>query len=303
MKIAFIGSSGFVGTNIIHYLTNNIDTDFYFGFFRNKSESNANNFLIDITKPDLTYKSLSTINPDVIIHLAAAASVDRSETNPENTFNVNREGTRNIAQVAKKLGCKVIMTSTDYVFPGNSNEIYNEKSPTNAVNIEGKSKAEAENLLQANLGNESAIIRISVPYGWRKKETHKSFLDWVVSSLKANKKIDLLTDQYNTPTSLTELGVIFEKLLNKWVGGIFHTVAPDVLSRFEFGKIICEVFDFKYELLNPITTEELKQKVTGYQAQRPMYCHLIDSRLKKDLNFQPRSVKENLLELKNVKKF
>ena len=194
------------------------------------------------------------------------------------------------------------MTSTDYVFQGKRNEIYNEKSTTNAVNIEGKSKSEAEKLLLANLENDSAIIRISVPYGWRKKETQKSFLDWVVSSLKDNKKIDLLTDQYNTPTSLLELGVIFEKLLNKWVGGIFHAVAPDVLSRFEFGKIICEVFDLNYELLNPITTDELKRKIPGYQAQRPMYCHLIDSRLKKDLNFQLRSVKENLLELKNMKK-
>ena len=53
MKIAFTGSSGFVGSNIIHYLVNNVDSDLYFGFFRNKLESEANTFFIDITKPEL----------------------------------------------------------------------------------------------------------------------------------------------------------------------------------------------------------------------------------------------------------
>lgn len=302
MKIAIIGASGFVGTNIYPYLINNVQGNIHLGFNKSKLTDTENSFFIDITDKKNTFETLSKIDPNIIIHLAAEANVDRSELNKESTYKLNKEGTRNIVETSLKIGSKVIMMSTDFVFTGKKKEKYNENSPTKAVNIEGDSKAEAERLLQENIRFNFAIIRISVPYGWKTHPDQKSFLDWVVTSLTENKRINLLTDQYNSPTSLIELGPFVEKIINSNSYGIFHAVAPEIVSRYEFGLKIAKIFSFDKKLINPITTDELKNLVPSYKAPRPMYCHLINNRSENELNFKTRTIEKNLEILKNIYK-
>ena len=58
------------------------------------------------------------MNPDVVMHCAAWTAVDAAEDdeNRDKVFKINVDGTRNIAYVCKKLGCKLVYISTDYVF-------------------------------------------------------------------------------------------------------------------------------------------------------------------------------------------
>ena len=75
---------------------------------------------LDITSAFDVEKVLTEVNPDVVIHCAAWTAVDlaEDEDKQERVWAINAGGTRNIAEVCKKLGCKMVYISTDYVFDG-----------------------------------------------------------------------------------------------------------------------------------------------------------------------------------------
>ena len=79
---------------------------------------------LDITDKSAVEKALSEIKPDAVIHCAAWTAVDAAEDeeNKEKVYTVNVIGTRNIAEVCKRLDCKMIYISTDYVFNGQGSE-------------------------------------------------------------------------------------------------------------------------------------------------------------------------------------
>ena len=62
--------------------------------------------------------------PDAVIHCAAWTAVDlaEDEDKKDKVHAVNAEGTKNIAEVCKKLDSKMVYTSTDYVFNGQGEE-------------------------------------------------------------------------------------------------------------------------------------------------------------------------------------
>ena len=75
---------------------------------------------LDITNKEAVESEITKINPDVVVHCAAWTAVDLAEDDDkvEKVRAVNAKGTENIALVCKKLDCKMIYISTDYVFNG-----------------------------------------------------------------------------------------------------------------------------------------------------------------------------------------
>lgn len=75
---------------------------------------------LDITDRNAVEKAITDVNPDAVIHCAAWTAVDMAEDdeNVAKVRAVNAGGTKNIADVCKKLNCKMTYISTDYVFDG-----------------------------------------------------------------------------------------------------------------------------------------------------------------------------------------
>ena len=75
---------------------------------------------MDITDQASVEKVLTEVKPDVVVHCAAWTAVDlaEDEDKKEKVHAINVDGTKYIAQVCKKLDCKMIYLSTDYVFDG-----------------------------------------------------------------------------------------------------------------------------------------------------------------------------------------
>ena len=75
---------------------------------------------MDITDAEAVEKIITEVNPDVVIHCAAWTAVDLAEDDDkvEKVHAINAGGTQNIANVCKKLDCKMVYISTDYVFGG-----------------------------------------------------------------------------------------------------------------------------------------------------------------------------------------
>jgi dTDP-4-dehydrorhamnose reductase len=99
---------------------------------------------LDLADPPQIFEAVSRIRPEVILHAAAIADVDRCEANPDLAFRVNTVGTACLAAAAQMSGATLIFISTDYVFDGTKGTPYTEFDRPNPINVYGWSKLQAE---------------------------------------------------------------------------------------------------------------------------------------------------------------
>lgn len=83
---------------------------------------------LDITDFKKTYKTLCEYRPDVILHFAAVNDVDGCEKDRETALRVNSMSCLALATIASKIGAKLLYTSTNFVFDGNTEIPYVENS-------------------------------------------------------------------------------------------------------------------------------------------------------------------------------
>ena len=260
-KILVIGGSGLLGGKLLKLLP---DDSKKFGTYNTRpvkiDTKNCRSYHLDITNKKDTEHLIVKISPDIIVHTAALTNVDYCETNKSAAWDVNVEGTRNIAESSRETNSKLVYVSTDYVFDGKRG-MYKEDDQTNPVDHYGKTKLEGEKVVQ-ELCENYIIARTSVLYGWHSKP---NFVTWVIKELKQEHKINIVQDQFTSPTLADNLAELILKLIEKKESGIFHTAGSERICRFEFTKRIAEVFNLNKNLINPISSDKL-----NWIAKRPM---------------------------------
>ena len=120
-------------------------------------------------------------------------------------------------------------------------------------------------------------------------ESSASFLNWVVKSLQDDKKINVVDDQWNNPTSTRSIAEAIDKAIKLELNGLIHWGDNDYISRFDFAIKIAEIFQLKKNLINPIKTTELNQI-----APRPLKGGLNMERAKSILNLEPSNISDCL---------
>jgi len=118
----------------------------------------------DITDPEATRQAVSQFGPDVVIHCAAMTAVDDCQTNEDTAWEVNVNGTANVAEACDQVGSKLIAISTDYVFSGDSDRPYTEHDTTGPKTVYGMTKMLGEMAATKYCAN-SMIVRIAWLYG------------------------------------------------------------------------------------------------------------------------------------------
>lgn len=150
---------------------------------------------LDFTNRDQVQSYTAEHDFDLIIHCGAYTNVDMAESKKELCERVNKEGIANLVTLDKPL----ISFSTDYVFDGKQKS-YQENASREPLNVYGKSKASAEEVLeqhQADWWN----IRTSWLYG----NGGKNFVDTVVKKLKEQESIHVVDDQVGRLTNVDDL--------------------------------------------------------------------------------------------------
>ncbi len=228
---------------------------------------------MDITDKESVDKVISSFDPDVVIHCAAWTAVDPAEE-PENISKVkaiNVDGTRNIAEVCKKLDCKMIYISTDYVFDGQGETPWNaDCKDYSPLNVYGKSKLEGE-LAVSGLLQKYFIVRIAWVFGVNGKNFIKTMLD-------LGKKYDTLrvvSDQIGTPTYTYDLARLLVDMGESEKYGCYHaTNEGGFISWYDFACAIFEQAGMDVNVI-PVTTAEYGVS----KAARPFNSRLDKSKL------------------------
>jgi dTDP-4-dehydrorhamnose reductase len=276
MKIAITGSSGLVGSRIVELLEN----DFEFIPLLSKE--------LNITDKDAVHSTLSNINYDLLLHLAAYTNVDKAETERDLAYKVNVDGTSNLYNVTQSLEKKFIFISTEFVFDG-SNPPYDEDSKPNPTDcVYGKSKYEAEQIVKEN----SMIVRIQNPYraSFEPKKDFMRVLKWL---LEQGRTLQMVEDSYITPTFIDDIAYSLKYLMTNFSPEIFHIVGSESMSPFQSGKLIAKTFDLDQNLVQPTTFE----KYFEGKARRPQWAKVIS---KKNTFHKMTSFEEGLLAIKNM---
>lgn len=110
-KILVTGGAGFIGSHVVDELLSRnhrvvVLDDLSTGKLENLPQENPHLEIIEGSILDVNRVSAAMQGCDVVIHLAAIASVQASVDNPQATHNVNFDGTLLLLEEAKRLGMK-----------------------------------------------------------------------------------------------------------------------------------------------------------------------------------------------------
>ena len=275
MKILIVGANGFLGSILIHRANLKYESDYFLvaGDISNSVvDPKVPFYHIDITKKQDVINKVRKISPDVIILTAAMTDVDNNEVEKELATKINTEGAVNVLDACKDTDSKLLFMSTDFIFDGKKGN-YNEEDDPNPLSHYGQTKQAAELAIKAS-DVEYLICRTAVLYGWNPIKLN--FITWILKKLENGEKINIVTDQVNSPTYVPNLADILLKLIEKDAKGIYHAAGDDILNRYEMALKCVEIFDFNQDLVFPI--DHLDQK-----AVRPKNAGLNIEKLKKFL--------------------
>lgn len=251
MRVLIIGASGFVGNEI--YTAFHKDHEVFGTYCKTPV---AGMIKLDITSQEEVERVLETIKPDAVIQPAAQPWVDFCEQNPTGSEKINFTGAKHIIDWCKKNQKYYLFVSTDYVFDG-VNGPYTEDALTCPLNIYGSHKLQVEKYVLQEIPTLGCIARTTTVYGW--EAAGKNFVAKFIKSLEEGKESPVVSDQFATPTFVSDLADAILRLTEEKKFGIYHTAGPEYMSRLDFAQKIAILFGLDQKLIKPISTEELKQ--------------------------------------------
>lgn len=231
---------------------------------------------MDITIEASVNTVLSKVSPDAVIHCAAWTAVDlaEEEENIPKVRAINTQGTQYIVKACKKLNCKMVYISTDYVFDGQGDTPWDpDCKDYKPLNIYGQTKLEGELSVAESL-EKYFIVRIAWVFG-------KNGNNFIKTMLNIGKKYDTLrvvNDQIGTPTYTKDLSVLLADMVASEKYGYYHaTNEGGFISWYDFA---CEIFKQAGYDTNviPVTTAEYGLS----KAKRPFNSRLDKSKLAKN---------------------
>lgn len=259
MKVLVTGANGQLGYDVVKELQK-----------QNIECCGATRKDFDIVDFEATEKFITNYMPDVVIHCAAYTAVDKAEDEQGLCYLVNASATENIAQISKKIDAKMVYISTDYVFDGTKKDFYEVDDKPNPVNVYGRTKLLGEQAVQKIL-NKYFIVRISWVFG----EHGSNFVKTMLRLGKERKELNIVADQYGSPTYTADLAPLLIEMIKTDKYGIYHATNEGVCSWEEFAEEIFKLAKMNVKV-NRITTDEYPTK-----AKRPLNSRLSKEKLDK----------------------
>lgn len=217
---------------------------------------------LDITNEDAVKKMIREYRPSVIFHCAAYTAVDKAEEEQEKCYQVNVLGTKYLTEAAKEMDAKIIYISTDYVFDGTKEGLYQVEDKVNPVNYYGKTKYLGENFVRAY--DNHIIVRISWVFGIN----GKNFIRTMLNLAESHKELNVVCDQIGSPTYTKDLAGLLVNMFLSNVKGLYHVTNEGYCSWYEFAEFIFKESRKKVKV-HPILTKDYKTI-----AKRPLNSKL-----------------------------
>lgn len=242
---------------------------------------------LDITDKASVEQAVLAHKPDIIINAAAYTAVDKAEDDIANAFLINRDGAKNLAEVAHNNGLPIIHISTDYVFNGEKTSDYIEGDATGALGVYGLSKLEGEWAV-ADANPDHVILRTA----WVYSGYGSNFVKTMLRLAETRDELNVVSDQWGTPTSADFIAKTVISIATQILSpqppenwrGIFHMVPDGKTNWADFAREI-----FKISALHKGPTaivHSIPASVYKTRAKRPQNAMICNEKLKNIYNIK-----------------
>lgn len=252
MKAAIFGSSGLLGSNL-----KRSDPNSYLGVSRR--ESSTTDIVVDSYQADDATDALRSMDISSIIFAAGLANPKINQSNPTLSFHENLEILARVIETALALQVSLIFLSTDKVFDGCEDGIFDISSGRSSCSVYGQNKIRAENLL-FDSGLSGAIIRLPIIYGveTRNQRENMSAIDSALKSAAAGQPSTLYSNWKRSFVSFHQLAVVINQYVSQPLTEMkVHHCVENYGSYFKVGRDLAKQYGLNPEHIKPsvATTE------------------------------------------------
>lgn len=282
-RILVTGSNGLLGQTLVSLITSSNRAELIAtskGQCRSPKAGNYTYVDLDITDQTQLGKSITRHKPDVVINTAAITNVDICDTNRGLCREVNVDAVRYLIEICEQQHIHLIHLSTDFVFDGVHGP-YAEDAEPNPISFYGKSKLEAEQVIQQSTCKWT-IIRTILVYGVTANMSRSNIVLWAKGALEKGDAINVVNDQWRMPTLVGDLAEACLLASEKEATGLFHIAGPEMMTVYD---LVCRVADFwnlNKSLIKPISSAVLNQ-----EAKRPLKTGFNLDKAKRELDYRP----------------
>jgi dTDP-4-dehydrorhamnose reductase len=288
MRILVTGSNGLLGQKLVELISTK--NDYLIATAKSKlviDLPRGEYHSLDITNRNEVERVLQNSQPDVIINTAAMTQVDQCETEQEKCWLNNVTAVENLVSVCEKVKTHFIHVSTDFIFDGTYGPL-DETAKPNPISYYGKSKLAAEEVIQKS-NTDWAILRTVLVYGVTKDMSRSNIVLWVKKSLEEGKTINVVNDQWRTPTLAEDLAQGCYLAATKKAKGIYNISGDEMMTPYDIAIKTADFFGLDKSLIKQTDSTQFKQP-----AARPPKTGFIIDKAKKELGYQPHSFAEGL---------
>jgi dTDP-4-dehydrorhamnose reductase len=288
--ILITGSNGLLGQKLVDLLTQESEVNL---IATAKGENRLSNLAgytyesLDITDQRAVEAVFDKFQPHVVIHTAAMTNVDTCESDLVGCELLNVKAVAYIVQACEKYNSFLCHLSTDFIFDGEAGP-YDEEAIPNPISVYGESKLKAEKIIQAS-SIRWAIARTVLVFGIVPDMSRTNIILWVKKSLEEGKQINVVTDQFRTPTLAEDLAIGCWLITQKEAEGIFNISGEELLTPYEMAIKTAEFYHLPKELIKQADSSTFSQP-----AKRPPRTGFILTKAKDLLGYEPRTFNEGI---------
>jgi dTDP-4-dehydrorhamnose reductase len=288
--ILITGSNGLLGQKLVDLLSKEQSVNLIATARGENRLQNHKGYIyqsLDITDPIAVEDIFSKYQPQVVIHTAAMTNVDTCESDLVGCELLNVKAVAYIIDACEKHKTFLCHLSTDFIFDGEAGP-YSEEDLPNPISVYGESKLKAEQLIQASTIR-WAIARTVLVFGIVSDMSRTNIILWVKKSLEEGKEINVVTDQFRTPTLAEDLAIGCWLIAQKEAEGIFNISGEELLTPYEMAIKTAEFYHLSKDLIKPADSSNFSQP-----AKRPPRTGFILTKAKKVLGYKPRTFNEGI---------
>ncbi len=289
-SILITGSNGLLGQKLLGLLEKQSEYKVYAtarGENRVSSFENFEYHSLDICNEAQVEQVIGELKPDYVINTAAMTNVDQCEDEKELCWDLNVNSVQYLVNACEKNNTFLLHLSTDFIFDG-ENGPYKEECHPSPISYYGESKLAAEKILRDS-SIEWAIARTVLVFGITEKMSRSNIILWVKNSLEEGEKLQIVDDQWRTPTLAEDLAKGCFLICEKHATGIFNISGKEMLTPYDMAMQTVQFFGLDKSLIEKTDGSKFQQR-----AKRPPKTGFILDKAENELGYHPHTFMEGI---------
>ena len=289
-KILITGSNGLLGQKLVYKLLKDQTHEIIAtarGENRLKVKDGYTFISLDITNEEDVDEVISTVKPDVVIHTAAMTNVDQCEAEMDKADLLNVQAVQYIVDACIKNNAFLVHLSTDFIFDGKEGPLKETAEP-NPLSFYGMTKLKAEQIILKSRVK-AAILRTVLVYGIVDDMSRSNIVLWAKEAFEKGTPINVVDDQYRTPTLAEDLADGCILAAEQKITGIFNISGKDFMSIYELVERVGKFWNLDTSNMTRVSSDTLNQP-----AKRPAITGFVLNKAMGILGYNPHSFEEGL---------